>query len=258
MKSKRSRLMLVGVLALALSVMVGLASGSVADAKKKGKGGKGGSVAIAKTTPTVLPPGSAKNPAGCDEPPMFTACTAPATTSLTPVPLTVGKKGKNKVVSLDSVSITFTITGSPRTGAGTANDVPAAAASVGICLTAPNGRTACPFVPGDVNSTTVGPLTITPDSPIGVCPTTLTGTDGTTTICGGGFGSQQDPESTVGPPSYIGTIGDNALVNLGGVPAKGVWTFKLRNFSAVTTATVSNISARIGVTPAPSANQKKK
>jgi hypothetical protein len=257
MKNKRSRLARVGGLTLALCLAVGLVSGSVADAKKKKKKPKGASsVTIAQTTPTTLPPATPEVPAGCEGPPTFDPCTTPGKTSLTSVPLTVGNVAKGKVVSLDSVSITFTITGSPRTGAGTANDVAAAAFNVNICLTAPNGRTVCPFIPGDINATTVGPLTITPDSPFGVCPTTLIGTDGTTTFCGGAglIGLKQDPEKTVGPPSYAGTIGDNTLAFLGGVPAQGTWTFKLRNTSTMTPATVSNVSATIGLAPSPTSS----
>jgi hypothetical protein len=251
MKKRRSRLALVGAMTLATALTVGLVSGSVADAKKGKK--STGSVTIAKTTPTALPPATPNQPTGCETPPTFTPCTVAGKTSLTSVPLTVGKKAKGKVVSLDSVSITYTITGSPRTGAGTANDVPAAASQVGICLTAPNGRTACADTPGDQNSTTVGPVTETPDSPFGVCPVTFTGTNGTTTTCGAGFiGGQQDPEDTVGPPSYVGTIGNNDLAFFGGVPAKGTWTFKLRNFSSQTPAQVSSVSATIGLSKAPS------
>jgi hypothetical protein len=259
MKRRRSHLALMGVLALALGLIVGLASGSVADAKKgKKKGLKAGPVTISSTTPIALPPATAESPTGCGGfIPPTTPCAVPPKTSLTPLPLTVGKKAKNMVVSLDSVSMTYTITGSPRTGAGTTNDVPAAASNVGICLTAPNGRTACAVNPGDLNSTTIGPVTETPDSPFGVCPITFTGTNGTQTICGGGF-IQQDPENTVGPPTYAGTIGNNALVNLGGVPAKGTWTFKLRNSGTKTSATVSNVSATIGLAPSPTSSSKKK
>jgi hypothetical protein len=258
MKSNKSHLALMGVLALGFSITVGLVSGSVADAKKK-KGKLGGSVTIAKTTPTALPPGSPEEPTGCGLPPTFTTCTVAPKTSLTTVPLTVGKKAKNQVVSLGSVSLTYTITGSARTGAGTATDVPAAASNVRICLTAPNGRTACASQAGffDPNATTIGPVTETPDSPISVCPTTPTGTNGTQTVCGGGsflIAGPQDPEATVGPPTYAGTIGNNTLAFLGGVPAKGTWTFKLRNTSSRTPATVSSVSATIGLTPAASSS----
>jgi hypothetical protein len=254
MKSKRSRLALVGVLALALSVTVGLVSGSVADAKKKKGKGKGGSVTVALGA-RGLPPGTVAQPPGCIPFPGFVnSCTTGGRPSLTPVPVTVGKKAKNKVVSLDSVVVTYTLTGSPRTGAGTANDVPAAASNVGICITAPNQRTACATNPGsgDQNATTIGPVTVTPDSPFGVCNTGTTGPNGTQTICDPI--ASQDPENTVGPPSYAGTIGDDFLIDLGGVPAKGVWTFKFRNFGR-TPATVSNFSATIGLAPSPTAKK---
>jgi hypothetical protein len=252
MKNKRSRLALLGALTLALALMVGLVSGSVADAKKKKSKGTS-AVTIAKTTPTTLPAATAAQPTGCGGLPPTTPCTVNAQTSLTTVPLTVGKKAKGKVVSWDSVSVTYTITGAARTGAGTINSVPAAASNVGICLTAPNGRTACLINPGggDPNATTIGPTTNTPDSPIFTCPIAFTGTNGTTSTCGTSFFTQQDPEGTNGPPTYAGTIGDNALAFLGGVPAKGTWTFKLRNRGTQTPATVSSISATIGLAPAP-------
>jgi hypothetical protein len=241
MKGRKSRLALMGVLTLALALTVGLVSGSVADAKKgkKKKGAK--SVTISKTTPTTLPPSTPPPP------------TPPGTVinrSVTSVPLTVGKKAKGKVVSLDSVSITFSLTGSARMGAGTVNDVPAAASNVLIDIIAPNGRDIGVPNPGlgDDNATTVGPVTVTPDSPFGVCPTDFTGPMGDTTVC-----VVNDPNGTVKPPSYTGTLGDSELAELGGVPAKGTWTFQFRNLSRVTTATVSSVSATIGLQSAPTA-----
>jgi hypothetical protein len=240
MKSKRSRLALMGMLTLALALTVGLVSGSVADAKKgKKKGAK--SVTISKTTPTTLPPSTPPPP------------TPPGTTinrSVTSVPLTVGKKFKGKVVSQDSVSVSFTLTGSARTGAGTVNDVPAAASNILIDIIAPNGRDLGVINPGfgDDNATTIGPVTVTPDSPFSVCDTIFTGPMDDSTVC-----VVNDSNATVKPPSYTGTLGESDLADLGGVPVKGTWTFQFRNLSRVTTATASSISATIGVNSAPAA-----
>src|SRR3954447_4426513 len=94
MRSRRTRLALLGVLALALSVTVGLVSGSVADAKKK-KSKR--SFTITKTAPTVIP--GAPGPGEV----------------VVKVPIgTIGKKiAKGKVVSLNGVTATTTFTGSP-------------------------------------------------------------------------------------------------------------------------------------------------
>jgi len=238
MKSRRSRLALLGVLALAISVTVGLVSGSVADAKKKGKGKSTGSVTIV-APPTVVPPST--------PPPPLTPDTV-TNRSVVSVPLNVGKKAKGKVVSLDSVAISFQITGSPRANANAPGDTPAAASEIGISLIAPNGRTVGGLNParGDENATTIGPVTVTPDSPFGVCSTHETGTNGDTTIC-----DVNDPNDVVRPPSYTGTVGDSALALLGGVPARGMWTAQFRNFSHVTAATVASFSAVIGLQAAP-------
>jgi hypothetical protein len=250
MKRRKSRLALLGMLALATSVTVGLVSGSIADAKKKGKGGgKGASVTIA-AGPTAVPPSAAPGPAGCEQPPAFPPCTVPGNQGIAAVPMTVGGKGKNKVVSLDSVAVSFSITGSPRTNAGAPGDTAASASNVRLSLTAPNGRTVGVFNPGfgDQNATTIGPVTATPNSPFDVCSTSFTGTNGETTIC-----SFNDPDDVIKPPTYAGTIGDVGLAFLGGVPAKGVWTAKFRN-DGLTPATVSSFSAAIGLTPAPTSS----
>jgi hypothetical protein len=238
MKSKKSRLALVGVLALAITVVVGLASGSVADAKKKkkGGGGKGGSVTATSAGPTTVPLST--------PPPPITPDTV-TNRGVANIPLTIGKKGKNKVVN--SVSLSYTITGSPRTGAGTVDDTPAAASQIGLELIAPNGGAVggLDFCQGDENATQCGPTTVTTFSPFGVCSTTETGTDGTTTIC-----DVNDPDGVVKPPTYAGTVGDIDLSGFSGVPAKGTWTLRARNFSRATTAAIANVALRLGLSPA--------
>ena len=216
MKSKRSRLALMGVLALALSVTVGLVSGSVADAKKK----KSGKVTVSKTTPTSIP--SAAGPNSPD--------------SSTTVPLTVGKKAKGKVVGFDSVSVTTNWTGSDDQALG----------SVFSELIAPNGRKVGLQAPvwnfAGAGNQTSGPTTETPDSSVNACfPTTPRPCPG---------GAFNDPDATLGPP-YAGTIGTTGLANFGGVPAKGTWQLRVFNGSTTRTATLNSVSITITLISAP-------
>jgi hypothetical protein len=237
MKGRKSRLVLMGVLTLALALTVGLLSGSVADAKKGKK--KGGKVTVSSTAPIAIGPST---------PPPPTPPDTVINRSVVSVPLNVGKKAKGKVVSLDSVAVSFTITGSGRTGAGTGNDVPAAASEIGVEIISPNGRAVGGLNPGqgDENAATIGPVTVTPDSPFDVCNTTEIGTNGTTTAC-----QVNDPDQVVRPPTYAGTVGDPSLALLGGVPARGMWIARFRNFSRVTAATINNIGLTIGLQSAP-------
>jgi hypothetical protein len=231
MNGKKSRLTLVGVLALAICVVVGFAAGTVADAKKKKKKKSTSSVTLTQTTPTAIPPAVAATPA------------AEGRWGFASVPLTVGGKAKGKVVGWDSVVLTTTFTGSS----------PPALNSVFMELTAPNGRTvgndyetrlinpvSDSFSPTTGNMTS-GPLTETPDSSARVC------------IADPGPPPHPpcpDPEATVGPP-YAGTVGSNGLVFFNGVPAKGTWTVKLFNTSPTTTATLNSVSLTIGLKSAP-------
>lgn len=232
MKSKRTRLALLGALALVLSVTVGLVSVSVADAKKK-KGKKGGnSVTVSRTTPTLIPP----TPAG------------PGTkTSLVSIPLVVGKKAKGKVVSADSVAVTYSLTGTPPS--------PPDAGSLwetDLSIAAPNGRTVGLSPPGfdDPNTSATGPTTETPDSPFFPCNLV----DGFPTpqpdVCD--TSGQTDPDATLVPPAYVGTRGNNNLALFGGLPAKGTWTVQARNFgTTLGPSTLTSISLQIGLVPAP-------
>ena len=219
MKSTRSRLALLGVVALAVSLTVGLTAGAAEGKKKKKKGAS--SVTVSKTTPTAIPVQPTVN----------------GPNSLTTVPLTVGKKAKGKVVGWDSVAITSTFTGSSAT----------ALQHVFTEITAPNGRTLSLDAP-EWNSfpapgnTTSGPLTETPDSPFTLC------FPDATHPCPGG--AAHDPEATVGPP-FIGTIGISSLSHFGGVPAKGTWTYKVTNNSTTQTATLNSVSLAISLANAP-------
>jgi hypothetical protein len=223
MKGRRTRLALMGALALALSLTVGLVSGSVADAKKKKK-----SNSITLTAPlTAIPAATPTTPQ------------AQGRDGFVSIPLTVGKKGKGKVVNWDSLTVTSTFTGSDNR----------ALFAIFAELTAPNGRTVGLINPvsdffntGPAGgNTTSGPLTETPDSPIGICfadpgPPT--------------HPPCANPENTVGPP-YVGTVGNPALEQFGGVPAKGTWTLKLFNSASTSTGVLNSATINMTLVTAP-------
>jgi hypothetical protein len=211
MKSRRSRLALVGVLALAISVTVGLLSGSVADAKKK-KGGGGRSFTVSKTAPTVVPP--APSPTG-------------VAVAKIPIGVVGGKSTKGKVISLNGVNVTTTIAGSP-----------GFASNVGVELDGPSGRTAGlanPFGNGANTETSSGPLTESPNAPFNVCVPSNTPPP---PPC-------PDPDAIVGPP-YIGTIGNEALLNFSGSGPRGTWFIKVGN-AGLTPVTVGTVTVTGGL-----------
>jgi hypothetical protein len=215
MKSKRSRLARVGVLALALSVMVGLASGGVAEAKKKG-----GKSVTAVGTPVTAP--AAANPNAPDG----------VANSL----INVGKKAKGKVVDWASAQVTTTFSGSNAS----------ALANGGSELIAPNGRTVNLLAPlsGTPTQTVAGPMTETPDTFVNPCfPSAAQPCPGGTT---------QNPDALIGPP-YVGTVQNAALENFGGVPAKGVWTLRVFNGSTTGTLTLNGVTLVLTLKKAPAA-----
>jgi hypothetical protein len=237
MKTKRSRFALLGVLALALSVTVGLAFGTVADAKKKKHKKSVNSITVATTGPTTVPP---------------TPDADGVKTSLVSIPLNVGKKAKGKVVSGNSVAVTYSLTGTPGQPPPPPSGTPGSLYETDLAIQAPNGRTVDLDPPGfnDPNTTATGPTTETPDSPFSPCDVDgfpipqpdVCSTDG-----------QQDPEETLVPPAYAGTMGNNDLAFFTGVPARGTWTIKARNFGGgVGPSTVTSVSLTIGLSPAPS------
>jgi hypothetical protein len=213
MKSKRSRLALVGMLALALTVTVGLAAGSAEAAKKKKKKKAPASITLSVTTPTTVPPKASND----------------ANDTMVAIPLTVGNKAKGKVVGWDAptVTTTFSSPDSPGLGDGYA------------LLTAPNGRTEFLFGPVSsafVNNTTSGPLTETANSPFQLC------FPNATHVCPGGSG--EFPDATVGPP-YQGTVQNEQLEGFAGIGAKGTWTLKVLTDSITQPITLQSASITI-------------
>jgi hypothetical protein len=214
MKSKATRLALLGVLALALSVTVGLVSGGVAEAKKKSKR----SFTVSKTAPTIIP--GAPGPA----------------VAVAKVPIgTLGKKvGKGKVVSLNGVNVTSFFSGSP----GFADNVSAeligpSGRATGLTNPIPNN------IGGGNNETTSGPLTETPNSAIGVC---IPDTPAPPPPC-------TDPDSILGPP-YAGTVGNEGLLNFSGSGATGTWFVTVFN-AGVNPVTLNSISVTGGLITKP-------
>ena len=167
MKSKHSRFALVGLLTLAISVTVGLVAGSVADAKKKSTKNK--TAVVSKTVNAAIPD--------------HVAGGTPRDGELD-VPLSVGKKFKGKVVGADGVSVTFQTTGDSANSAGDLN----------IYVVSPKGRLVQPFPNlGTIGGQSVGPLTLSPNSTVGIC-------NAATPPCA-------NPLQTLNRP-FVGTAGD--------------------------------------------------
>ncbi|HKH41606.1 MAG TPA: hypothetical protein VKA41_07090 [Solirubrobacterales bacterium] len=217
-KPKRSRFALLGVLALALCVTVGLMAGA-ADAKKKGKKKKGAKqVTVSKTAPTDIPPASATQ------------------NSLTSVPLVVGKKAKGKVVSGNSVKVTFSVTEPGFTGAPDSGDT----GHLGIAVQSPSGRQVFVDYPDDHNIGAIGPVTISPDSSVQPCEPSLTPPPPPCSF----------PNATLGPP-YAGTMGDVDLAFFTGVAARGTWHVNVFNEMDDKSFTLGPVSLNIGLQSVP-------
>jgi hypothetical protein len=182
MTRKRSRLALVGVMTVALTVTVGLVSGSVADAKKKKK--KTSNVTSVSKAVNAQIPDATGGPTGMD--------------GRLDTVLTVGKKFKGKKV--ESLELTIQTTG----------DAPTSAADLQFDVIAPNGYR----LPGNwwdngIGGQSIGPLTITPNSPIRTC-------NAASPPCANPFQSLNRP--------FAGTVGDNTFAWFRGLPMKGNWT----------------------------------
>jgi hypothetical protein len=233
MKSKRARLALMMTVALVASLTVGLLSGAAADAKKKKKKG-GNSVTVSNTTPTVIPP---------------TPVDPGAKTTTVSIPLAVGKKAKGKVVSPDSVSVTYSFTGTPADNGGSGD--PGSLFDTDLDLVAPNGRLVDLDPPGfnDPLTSATGPTTETPNSrffPCFVDAFPIPQPD----VCDPN--NHQDPDATLVPPAYVGTMRNIDLAFFNGVPARGTWTALVHNFADdLGPSTLTSLSVQIGLVKAP-------
>lgn len=138
MQRKRSRLALVGV--LALSVTAGLAVEDVA-AKKKKKGGN--TATVTNATPRAIPDALMADP---------------FTFGKLDTVFTIGNKFKGKQVAANSISVTFQTTG---TGADAADDLT-------FRLISPAGRKET-LTGSGVGDQNLGPLTVTPNSAVDLC-----------------------------------------------------------------------------------------
>lgn len=201
MKSKRSRLALIGVLALALSVTVSLVSGHVADAKKK----RSGKTLSATGTAGAVPQG-------------------PDSYTTNPVPFkgtaTIGKKGKGQTIG--NVEVTLSATGTPV--AGGANGI----GDLRVRLTGPNGATTGLVFGNDgrfndggfygVAGNTISNLTLTDNTPTFTCAGLTAPAAPPPPPCG-------DPDATLNAP-YTGRAqpSNGALALLKGGSVKGTYT----------------------------------
>jgi hypothetical protein len=215
MGRKRSRFAMLGIAALSLCLAIGLASGA-AEAKKKGKKKSAKQVTVSRTTPTAIPPA----PGPSD--------------SLTAIPLTVGKVAKGKVVSGNSVKVTFSITDPDFTG--TNGDT----GHLGLAVQSPSGRQVFLDYPDDHDIGTLGPLTLSPDSSVGPCEPSTTPPP---PPC-------ENPEDTL-PPPFAGTIGFVPLAWFTGAGAKGTWQFKVFNDDTGAGLTLNSVSLNIGLQAVP-------
>lgn len=203
---KKSKRLSVATVVGCMALLGALVIGGTADAQKKKK--KSSTVTATRTAPALIPQH---------------AVGAPRT--LVPIPLTIGKKAKGKIVEAGGPQLTYTLTGA----AGELDEV-------AIRLTAPNGRTVGLLNPADNDDTVVGPITLTANSPFGVCNVDPADTPPPPPCA--------DPENVILAP-YAGSVGDTSLALFNGIGAKGTWTLKLISFSTTQPATL--VSARLAV-----------
>jgi hypothetical protein len=170
----------IGVIVACTALLGGAIFGGVADAKKNSN------VANVTAAPRSIVQATGAGPAHRD--------------GVTPVTFNIGKKFKGKKVAADSVVLTYSLAGP----AGSLDDYE-------LRLSNPKGRTVTLFSPGEPTSTTIGPLTITPNSPFGTC----------------GTPPCDDPFNTVNGPGFVGTIGDNSLAFFTGVAMRGNWVLNI-------------------------------
>ena len=204
MKSKHSRLALAGLLTVAISVTAGLVSGSVADAKKTSTKNK--TAVVSKTVNAAIPDHIAGGN-GRD--------------GQIDVPLKVGKKFKGKVVGSDGVSVTFQTTGDSANSAGDLN----------IYVVSPKGRLVqlLPNI-GAIGGQSVGPLTLSPNSPVGIC-------NAAAPPCA-------NPLQTLNRP-FVGTAGDTGLAQFHGVNVQGTWKLIFQDTTATKTSIVHSVKLAI-------------
>jgi hypothetical protein len=213
MKTKRSRLALLGVLALTFSVV----TGGVAEAQKKGKTKKGGSVTATSgggIVPAAVPISPTDEVAGQA---IFTAN----------VP---NKKTKGKVVSPNSLTATYAISGTPTAGPPS----PGGPGFIAIELQH-RGRATFLNTPGDDGTALIGRVTVSPNTNVGFCTPSVTPPP---PPCA-------DPANSCLRP-YACTVQDNSLTIFNLQKAKGPVIFRVLNFGSVP-VTVNQLSATMNM-----------
>jgi hypothetical protein len=199
-----SKKLSVGVIVACVALLGGAIFGGVADAKKKSS-----NTATLTHGATPLTPATGAGPT--------------LRYGVTDIPFTVSKKFKGKIVKADSVTFTYAVAAL----AGGLQDYT-------LRLLNPKGRAVTLSSPGNAASTTVGPLTQTPDSPFDLC---------STPPC-------PDPFHTVVGPAFVGTIGDSSLAHYTGTAMRGTWIAEFEQQDPVTSvtkpATVTSSTLKIG------------
>jgi hypothetical protein len=189
----------------ALALLAGLPLGGTAEGKKKKKGG--GAANLSKTVESGIPD-------AVSIPPNEIWGRLQST-------ITVGKKFTGE--SVGDLKVTYQTTG--------AN--PGSAADLLFRLTAPNGRTVDARPAGSFTGPSIGPLTVTANSPVAAC--------------GGGMGCALNPQATLMAP-YAGTAGNPDLVLFNGLRMRGNWTLSVLDADVGETSVLN--SWRLSITPA--------
>ena len=191
---KRTRLALVGVLALAVSVVAGLSLSGSAAAKKKSKAG--GTVDITMPVNQQVPDAVVTSP-------------TTQTNGVLISTITVGGK-KFKGTKVRDANVTVQGNGNAATGSGAASDLT-------IRLTAPNGATTW-LVGNQFFGQSFGPTTFDDES---------------INTIGGGPPPAPDPTTLVSPyvgtaqPHCFSAQGGCTLSAMDGGPVTGVWTLRV-------------------------------
>jgi hypothetical protein len=193
MRCDRSRLALLGILALALSVTAGLTVSGASAAKKK-KGKTGGTVNITKTVGAAVPDATAN------------------TNGLLASTIDVGGK-KFKGTRIRDVNVTLSTLGSREAP-------PSSAFQLSARVTAPNGATTWLFVPGSLSGASIANLTLDDQTFVRLTP----GTPRDATELGPPYAGTAQPDVT-SPGAGQGGVNTFSVMDNG--PVTGTWTLRV-------------------------------
>ena len=201
--TQRSRVAVVGIVALALCTAFAMTFGGVADAKKK-----------KKKSPTTFQQVLQPNAAIPDD--VASGHSTPLDTTLT-----VGKKFKGKVVG--DVNVTSIQTTGSATGA---------ASDLVMRIIAPNGRSVRLWS-GGFGDQSIGPLTFDDDTPVSICSQS-------TPPCTWAVDTLNEPFAGTSNLQFLGSGGTGPLAQLNGVAMRGTWTFQIWDAAEIGKTSVLN------------------